>query len=103
MSNTVVENAYQSYSQTYPRARHGLNRLSAGTGDADDAIKDASEAAPVYAKVIKTKSDAVRRKSINISPEDLKIHPRQNRHVDNTNTTSRQARPVKRLTFDANI
>jgi hypothetical protein len=116
VSNTVAESSYQSYSQTYPRARHGLNRLSAGTGDADDAIKDASEAAPVYAKVIKTKSDAVRRKSINISPEDLKIHPRQfggfcsaqlspasrNRHVDNTNTTSRQARG-KRLTFDANI
>ena len=77
---------------------------------------------PVYAQVRKSPSDALRKKSANLSPEDVKTRSSQfgtlcdprlspasrNRHIltnsdkDNANTSQRQFRP-KRLTFDENI
>jgi hypothetical protein len=130
---------YTLYSQTYPRVRPSLNTqicsISGGkneSGGSSDTFKDTIEEVgdeeapkytfPVYAQVRKSHSVALRRKSANLSPEDVKIRPRQfgtlcdprlspgsrNRHIitnsdtDNANTSQRQFRP-KRLTFDENI
>jgi hypothetical protein len=130
---------YMLYSQTYPRVKPSLNtqisKISSGKNESvgsSETFKDTIEEVrgeeapnytfPVYAQVRKSHSDALRRKSINLNPEDVKIHPRQfgtlcdprlspgsrNRHIltnsdkDNANTSQRQFRP-KRLTFDANI
>ena len=130
---------YTLYSQTYPRVRPSVNTqsctISGGkndSGGSSETFKDTIEEVmgeeapkytyPVYAQVRKSHSDALRRKSTNLSPEDVKIHPPQfgtlcdprlspgsrNRHIltnsdkDNANTSQRQFRP-KILTFDENI
>ena len=130
---------YTLYSQTYPRVRPSLNTqicmISGGkheSGRSSETFNDTIEEVrceeapkytyPVYAQVRKSHSDALRRKSANLSPEDGKIRPRQfgnlcdtrlspasrNRHIltnsgkDNANTSERQFRP-KRLTFNENI
>eukprot|EP00090_Calanus_glacialis_P047010 TRINITY_DN9518_c0_g1_i5.p1 TRINITY_DN9518_c0_g1~~TRINITY_DN9518_c0_g1_i5.p1 ORF type:complete len:629 (-),score=132.62 TRINITY_DN9518_c0_g1_i5:17-1903(-) len=130
---------YTLYSQTYPRVRPSLNTqigtISSGkneSGGSSETFNDTIEEVrgeeapkytfPVYAQVRKSHSDALRKKSTNLSPEDVKIRPRQfgnlcdprlspagrNRHIlsnsgkDNANTSERQFRP-KRLTFDENI
>jgi hypothetical protein len=130
---------YTSYSQTYPRVSPSLNTQICSISDGKNESAGSSETFkhtieevigeeapkytyPVYAQVRKSHSDALRRKSTNLSPEDVKISQRQfgnlcdhrlspgsrNRHIltnsdkDNANTSQRQFRP-KRLTFDENI
>ena len=130
---------YTPHSQTYPRIRPILNTqictISGAkheSGGGSETVKYTIEEVigeeapkytfPVYAQVRKSHSDALRRKSANLSPEDVKICPPQfgnlfdprlspasrNRHIhtnsgkDNANTSQRQFRP-KRLTLDANI
>ena len=130
--------AYTSYSQTYPRVRPSFSTknstVSSDSKDfcgGEDAFKEeiyqasGMEASrytvPLYAQVRKSHSDALRRKPANLSPEKLKMHPRQfgnlgspqhspaskNRHVNTVNTGNvditniRQTR--RRLTFDENI
>jgi len=124
---------FQTYS-TYPRVRSSLSTIPSAKNEnpsSRETIKDCIKEVggeeppkypmPVYAQVRKNNSDALRRKSANLSPEDVKIPARQfgapyephvspasrNRHIltslsrENANS-DKQFRP-KRLTFDANI
>merc|ERR1719483_1451128 len=111
--------AYTTYSQTYPRVKPSFSTknstVSSDSKDfccGDDAFKEeiyqasGMEASrytvPIYAQVRKSHSDALRRKPANLSPENIKMHPRQfgnlgspqhsparkNRHVNTVNTGS---------------